>query len=290
MTRIQPISHFVDSLGLKLHVLEWPNISAKHTVLLHHGFLDHAYSWTPVAERLAGQFRVLAIDARGHGDSGWVGAGGYYHFQDYSFDLHSALSQLAPAPVYLVGHSMGGTACGYFAGAFPERVLAYVSIEGLGPPEASFDSAPDRMRLWIDTVAKQQAKSERSFANVAEAAARLKKTNPRLSGDFATFLAEHGTKQAGDGRLRWKFDPLHQSRSPQQFYLQQAIAFWRRIACPVLYVEGEHSPLFGPLGDRVQYFNRCERKTIKNAGHMLHHDQPDTLTDLLLEFLSEHAK
>ena len=66
--------HFVECRGLKIHVVAWGE-SNPQTILLHHGFLDHARSWQPVAEELAEQYRVLALDARGHGDSDWLRGG-----------------------------------------------------------------------------------------------------------------------------------------------------------------------------------------------------------------------
>ena len=69
--------HFIDCRGLKVRVVEWPG-PTDQTILLHHGFLDQARSWDLVAEALAERCRVIAVDARGHGDSGWIGKGGYY--------------------------------------------------------------------------------------------------------------------------------------------------------------------------------------------------------------------
>jgi alpha-beta hydrolase superfamily lysophospholipase len=65
------------------------------TILLLHGFLDHAGSWARVAERLSGH--VVALDLRGHGRSAWVGPGASYHFPEYVADvdaLHRAWSQV----------------------------------------------------------------------------------------------------------------------------------------------------------------------------------------------------
>ena len=62
-------------------------------------------------------------------------------------------------------------------------------------------------------------------------------------------LVVHGTR-AVDAHLRqWKFDPLHQTRSPQPTYAVQARAFWCSVSCPVLYVEGTESDLRLPPAD-----------------------------------------
>ena len=72
---------------LRHHLLEWGG--GDQVVLLLHGFLEHAHVWELVAPRLAeAGLHVYALDWRGHGDSQWIGAGGYYHFADYLPDVH----------------------------------------------------------------------------------------------------------------------------------------------------------------------------------------------------------
>ena len=77
---------------------------------------------------------------------------------------------------------------------------------------------------------------------LAEATRRLQERFPRFSAEVAQHMADWGTRQDQGARL-WKFDPLHQTQSPQPYYVAQARAFWRRVACPVLYVEGRETPL-----------------------------------------------
>ncbi len=124
------------STGLTYNVHEW---GAEHatTIVLVHGFLDLAWGWDEVPARLADRFHVVAPDLRGHGDSDWIGAGGYYHFFDYLADLDDVVRRLGRGKVGLVGHSMGGSVAAYWAGTRPEAVRALVLLEGLGPPEAT---------------------------------------------------------------------------------------------------------------------------------------------------------
>ena len=93
----EPRHRSVDSLGLPIHCLEWGDPDGEPFVLVH-GFLDHAYSWKPFVAELQRRNRrplwIVAPDCRGHGDSGWVGAGGYYHFPDYVLDLDCVIQAL----------------------------------------------------------------------------------------------------------------------------------------------------------------------------------------------------
>ena len=87
--------------GLKLHCVE--RGEGELTLMLH-GWLDHAGSFDLLAPLLPG--RTVAMDFRGHGDSQWVGPGGFYHFVEYIADLDGALEVLSPQePVRIVGHS-----------------------------------------------------------------------------------------------------------------------------------------------------------------------------------------
>ena len=88
---------------------------------------------------------IVAPDCRGHGDSGWVGDGGYYHFPDYVLDLDSVIQALGVQSIKLIGHSMGGTISLLYTGAFPERVIKLALIEGVGPVGMNFADAPLRM-------------------------------------------------------------------------------------------------------------------------------------------------
>ena len=281
--------HVVDCRGLNIHVVEW-GADHERTLLLHHGFLDHARSWDPVAERLARQYRVLAMDARGHGDSAWIGRGGYYFFQDYVLDLDDVIERLAAPPLILVGHSMGGMVCSLYAGTFPGNAAALISIEGAGPPNLGPSEAPALMEEWISGVRKVTGKPERTLAGVEEAASRLRSYNPRLTKEYSLHLARFGTRETEPGKgVQWKFDPLHRTRSPQPFYLEQARAFWRRVTAPALLVRGALSPMtWDPSEDR-ENIPRGRVATIPHAGHMVHHDQPGPLSEAVLTFLKQHG-
>ena len=269
------------------HLLEWGE--AGPVVLLLHGFLEHAHVWDWVAPRLAAAgYHVYALDWRGHGDSEWVGAGGYYHFVDYTADLGFLVRQLAER-VMLVGHSMGGGAAVVYAGTEPDRVQALVSIEGLGLPDFDPAGAPQQFAAWLGDL-DRAAQRRRSSLSLEQAAARLRERLPRFSEAVAHHMATHGSRQTPEGRV-WKFDPLHQTRSPQPFYVAQAQAFWRRVSCPVLYVEGMESKLGLPQAELVERLEMlgARRVAIAGSGHHPHLEQPDDLAAVLIEFLRASA-
>jgi len=285
-----PRDHTVDAQGLAIHYLEWGNPSGEPLLLLH-GFLDLAYSWQPfVAELLAKTqrpLRIIAPDCRGHGDSGWVGAGGYYHFPDYIFDLDCVLRAAGIGQFKLIGHSMGGTISFQYAGTFPSRVNNLVLIEGVGPVGMNFSDAPLRMESWINEVHERGRRHFREYSSVEAGARQLRQTNPRLNEPFALALARKGMKQNDRGKWVWKFDPLHRTAAPQPFYAAQAFAFFQRIECPVLIVDGKESRQTRRTDKHERYDAMRQHRdvVIERAGHMVHHDNPGRLAEVVATFL-----
>lgn len=277
---LDPRDRFVDANRLRLHLLEWGG--GDRVVLLLHGFLEHAHGWDWVAPQLADAgFHVYALDLRGHGDSQWVGAGGYYHFLDYVADLAFVVPQLAER-VAIVGHSMGGGAAILYAGTEPQRVWALVSIEGLGVPDTDPAEVPMRVSDWIGDLRRAVARSRGSTA-IDSAAERIRARFPHLPLEAARHIVRHNQTDRA-----WKFDPLHQTRSPQPTYVAQARAFWSRVSCPALYIAGGDSMLRlneADVEERLASL-RAERAVVPGGGHHPHLEQPSLTAKILIEFLS----
>jgi pimeloyl-ACP methyl ester carboxylesterase len=270
--------------GLSSHVLEW-DAPGDTTFVLVHGFLDNAYGWFEVAPQLGAH--AIAVDVRGHGDSGWVGAGGYYYFMDYVADLDDVIRQLGRERIVIVGHSMGGGIAAYWAGVRPERASAVALLEGMGPPDESNVDVAARAARWIDGW-RTSRREFKPMASIEVAAARLCKHDPLLSEALALQLATHGVRET-DGGPVWKHDPLHLTQGPYPFRRDVAEQFWRRIACPVLIVDGAESKL--NLGEDERASRRAELRNaravrhavVPGAGHMMMRHQPAAIAALLVE-------
>jgi pimeloyl-ACP methyl ester carboxylesterase len=277
--------------GLAYHVLEWePAAATDTTFVLVHGFLDLAYGWREVAARLAARVHVVAPDLRGHGDSDWIGAGGYYHYLDYVADLDDVVAQLARPRVIAVGHSMGGGVVAYWAGARAERPHAIALLEGLGPPDQSEAPLAGRTARWIDGWRAAPRRAPRVLPSLDDAAARLRRHDPLLGEALARDLAAAGTRPASpaeaiDGGVAWKHDPLHVTEGPYPFRRDHAARYWRAITCPVLVVDGERSMLNLPDAERAARRADLARAThvvLPGAGHMMQRHRPAELAELLL--------
>ena len=119
--------------GLRLRVVEWGDPEAT-PVLLCHGMFDHARSFDVLAPLLAARFRVVAMDARGHGDSEWATT---YPWMVDVFSIIQLLHSLE-RPAHLLGHSRGGGQATDAAVRAPDCVRSLVNIDGFGPPKEGF--------------------------------------------------------------------------------------------------------------------------------------------------------
>ena len=131
--------------GLELAALEWGDHSPGPPVLLLHGITGRARDWRQVAAQLPDR-RLIAIEARGHGESDWDPA------EDYSVDAHfsdvaSALDDLGIERCLLVGFSMGGGTAITTAACLPERVAGLVVVDAYPYPQQSHGSA--RIARWV---------------------------------------------------------------------------------------------------------------------------------------------
>ena len=285
ITSVAPQSRYFQSQGLKLHFTDWGNVSAP-ALLLVHGGLDHSRNWDYLAQALAADFHVVAPDLRGHGDSGWA-TGSSYSLADHVYDLTNLVKSEGFDTVALVGHSMGGMVSLTYAGAFPERVLRLVVLDGVTNFPARRPKPADvRIADWAGDLDKLALRKIHRYATVADGADRIVGRNPRLTRAQAMHLAIHGMKRNDDGSFSWNYDPYLRARAPYRLSLDDNTGLWSRIACPTLLVAASESFLPDPEKAGVMsHFKQAELAKVAGAGHWLQHDKPDEVLELLQRFL-----
>ena len=291
-------SHRVALRGLVHHVLTWGDPAAPKIFLLH-GWMDVGASFQFLVDAFARDWYAIAPDLRGYGRSDWQAQG--YWFADYVADLEALVDVFAPGEaVNLVGHSLGGNIVMMYAGARPARVRRLVSLDGFGIPAQSSDAAPSKLAAWLDALASPPEFSP--YPTLAAVADRLQKTNPRLPRDKAVFLAGHWAEEIPDGGARLRSDPRHKLPFPTTYRLDEAIAVWRRIEAPTLWVAAAESaipkwlvdPAEGEAGAdgldavrrRMAHVRDARLIVVRGAGHMLHHDQPVATAAAIEDFVA----
>ncbi len=229
-------SSFIDVRGLRYHLREWGNADADaaHTWIMLHGWMDVSASFQFVVDHLDDEWRIVAPDWRGFGLTDRVTADCYW-YPDYLADLEFILdSVIGNEPAWLLGHSMGGNVALMYAGVRPQRSRAVVNLEGFGLRSTRPEQAPSRFAQWIDEL--RAGATLRDYASRAEVAARLTKNNPRLAPARAAFLAEHWAVPDGAGRFRVAGDPAHRIVNPTLYRIEEVLACWQKVECPVLWV------------------------------------------------------
>jgi pimeloyl-ACP methyl ester carboxylesterase len=283
-----------------------PAASAEPPLLVMlHGWMDVSASFQFVVDALAQQWRVVAPDWRGFGLSDgapgreWSVDG--YAFPDYFGDLDALLDAVSPdAPARVVAHSMGGNVAMLYAGMRPERIAGLVNLEGFGMPATDPARAVERYRRWLDEL--RQPVALRPYATLDDVAARLLRNNPRLPHDKARFLAAHWARplrpgeapDSGQGGAAHGYvlraDPAHKRINPVPYRVDEALSCWAAATAPVLWVTATQRGAFHRFTQTEEYrrrltvIARLTEVEVVDAGHMLHHDQPERLARLIEEF------
>ena len=246
-----------------------------------------------VVDALPADWEVFAPDWRGFGGSYTPhgrGADSYW-FVDYLGDLDCLVEHLSPGqPLNLVGHSMGGNVATLYAGVRPQRVRRLVNLEGLGLRETQASQAPARLSQWLDQLRTPQRFAD--YADLEAVAARLRHNNPRLSRDKANFIAPHWAAPNGRGRYCLRADPQHKQINPYLYRLDETLACWGNISASVLWVLSEHISEWHSFAKSPEYQQRLSviknlrHDRVQGAGHMMHHDQPETVAQIIHSFMS----
>jgi pimeloyl-ACP methyl ester carboxylesterase len=302
---------FVESLGLRLHVVEWGEAEAP-PLLLTHGFYDHARSFDTFAPLLARRYRVLALDSRGHGDSDWPDA---YSWLSDVLDVVNVLRGLG-RPAHVVGHSRGGGLATDAALLFPGGVRRLVNMDGFGPPPEGFQAegmrryqgtVPELLAAFLDwRRANVARRSFRPSPSLDELAARRRQQNPRLSQEWLRYFAARGAReveaenvQAAPGAARsegearakgwvWKVDP-YAARGFGPWRPEWIAPAWRGLAMPMLAIWGDQPDTWGLpdpwRSERLGYVPVLETAVVAGAGHFMHIEKPAETAAFVLDFL-----
>ena len=296
--RASRVEHLTLRGNVRYRIRRWgppsPASAQRPALLLTHGWMDVGASFQFMVDHLADDRQVIALDWRGFGGSAGPAPLDSFWFPDYLGDLDALVEQLSPdTPIDLLGHSMGGNIVMSYAGLRPSRIRRLVNLEGFGLPETSPQEAPARLVQWLDELKAPQTLP--SYASVEEVAERLSRNNPRLRPEHGAWLAQEWAQPGDDGRWHVLGDPAHKRVNPLLYRREEALACWRAITAPVLWVEGADTEVGRRWGDRyprsdfearLGMVSGLKRVVLDDCGHMLHLDQPEALAGAIEAFLA----
>jgi len=255
-------------------------------VVLLHGFPEFWFGWRKQIGALAAEgFRVVAPDLRGYNLSSRPADVADYAADRLADDISGLIRELGAESALLVGHDWGGTVAWTTAMNHPEVVerLAILNAahprrlqEGLGHPRQLLRSwyffffalpwLPERVvRAW-------NWRFFRRFLRDARPAATPEETD--------RYIEAWSQPGAATGMIDYYRRSVRQSQ-------KQAKAQLRPISAPTLVIWGQGDRYLGeslaePARDDVPNLDRVER--VPDASHWVHHDEPELVTQLLVDF------
>jgi pimeloyl-ACP methyl ester carboxylesterase len=256
-----------------LHVLDWAG-SGPAAVLLHGGALT-ARTWDYVALALRADFRLLALDLRGHGASDWADD---YSIESYVSDLVAVVDGLGIERTRLVGMSLGGTVACEFALCHPERTESLAMVDVTSRPVFA---ATVRMRGFMSGF--------RGAATVEEVVEMALAVSPRSDPERLRYRMRALLKRDDDGRLVWKCDRRYRRPSDYAALLEHLAGFEARVpnmAAPFLLARGGESRIVSEdaAHEFTARFPDGRWINITGAGHNVQEDNPRDLADALRAF------
>lgn len=266
--------------GLQLFCREWGNPDAPPLVLLH-GLRGFSGTWRALATALGSQFRLIAFDQRGRGESDWDPDRNYYT-DAYVSDLEVVVDQLGLARFGLIGHSMGGTTSYVYAARHPER-LAGLVIEDIAPGSSVSGAGAER-------IVREMQGMPSGFESWTEARQYWRALRPSLSDTAIEQRVVESLREQPDGRIGWRYDAegIRQVRvAPDPARIVDLWPVVERITTPTLVIRGERSD-FSPAStvSKMCAGNPNIRAiSIAAAGHYVHDDAPAEFALHVREFL-----
>jgi pimeloyl-ACP methyl ester carboxylesterase len=267
----EPKDAFLDAGGLRLHYVDWGG-NGRPLVMVH-GLDRVARTFDHLAVHYTARYRVLAVDMRGHGDSGWDPQG-RYRVEDHVGDLERLVGHLKLTDMVLWGNSTGGRVVQVFAGTHPDLVSHVVSE----------DVGPERPRQIADSYARRVQQEAAGWASEDELRADLRKANPRMSAAVLDPYVRYGTRRDSNGRIVWKRDP----QLVNGFVATDLWRFVRNVRAPILYVLGGRSTIVP--AETQQELRRtlplAQLVTVEGVGHYPSDEKPDEVIRLVDRFLA----
>jgi pimeloyl-ACP methyl ester carboxylesterase len=252
-----PVRAGLDLDGRRLSYLDFGGRG--RPLLALHGHLDQGMMWSGLAAELGPDWRVIAPDQRGHGESDRAAN---YSREGYVADLAASLEHLNVGPVVVLGHSLGGLNAYQLAARHPNLVRALV-IEEIG----AVVSGPSHLDFLLT--------SPYEAATHDELVAGLGAAGPM----FADRL-----RQLPDGTWRLPFHPQDMVESERSNWGDHW-ADWLATGIPALLLVGENSPITMGQAHEMAERRPNTRLVTLHGDHFVHVQDPAGFTGAIQDFL-----
>jgi pimeloyl-ACP methyl ester carboxylesterase len=241
-------------------------------VIILHGLFGMLDNWHLIAQQLSDQYRVITVDLRNHGHSP--------HSDEMSYELMAAdvaklIQELGFTSAHIIGHSMGGKVAMTMANLFPESVSRLIVVD-IAPK--SYEPGHD---VYFRALNLLQSINLTSRSQAEEL---MKPLVPDLT--IRQFLLKNLYRTSeGQYRLRMNVDAIENNYKE----ISGAINFDKPFSKPALFMKGSQSNYIDE-NDEIEIkkmFSNCTIKSIPDAGHWIHADQPERFLAATCQFLAE---
>jgi pimeloyl-ACP methyl ester carboxylesterase len=250
-------------------------------VVLLHGGGQTRHAWGATARVLGSKgWRAVAVDLRGHGESGWDPHG------DYRIDAHvddlRAIGAALGRPFVAVGASLGGITALVAAGESAAELFRGLVLVDIAP--RTEEDGVERV------VSFMSAHLEHGFERIEDAAEAVAGYLPHRPRPSNLEGLRKNLRVGDDGRYRWHWDPAMMTgpwgmdgrRNPER---RERAA--RGLRVPTLLVRGRMSDVLSEEGARhfLELAPHARLVDVSGAGHMVAGDVNDAFTEAVVEFL-----
>jgi epoxide hydrolase 4 len=271
----------------RLHYVE---VGEGPLIVLLHGFPEFWYAWRRQIEPLAAAgFRVVAPDTRGVNLSSKPDGVGAYNVNQLAADIRGLIQERGAEKAMLVGHDWGGTIAWATAMQHPEVVDRLAIVNAAHPRKLSqgLQHHPDQLRrswyfFFFDLPDLPEAVVHANHWHFFRHF--LRDAHPAYTPEeIERYVEAWSQPGASTGMINYY-------RSSVRTPLKQAEEQIRPISAPTLVIWGERDrylrgDLAEPEHDDVPNLARVER--LPDASHWVHHDEPERVTQLLVDFFRE---
>jgi esterase len=276
---VLPAEHDVLAGRIRLHYLDWASPAGGTDVLLLHGGGLTAHTWDLTCLALRPDYRCIALDQRGHGESEWS-PNLDYSLAAHLGDIEQFVAALGLRDFVLVGMSLGGLNSIAFASRHSELLKALVLVD-VGP----------EIRLAGTARIREFVTGEGEFSSVDAVIDRAMSFNPRRDPELLRASLMNNLRQLPDGKWTWKYDRRHYGRfDPMQDSDRAGLALRvPDIGCPTLVVRGAQSDVFHDEDAEKLVRSLPDGRWVKvpDAGHTVQGDNPRDLVRELRKFLAD---
>ena len=265
-------------------------------MLLSHGTGFCAATWAGVAEILADEFELCAVDRRGHGTSTAPPDG--YDVTDFARDAACVVDALGLRDAYAVGHSAGATDLLLCAAERPDAFRRLLVIEPTamdpGEPNVRVDMAPFHTEA-LGAFARRRA----TFATRQEVRDRYTERGIFVGwrSDLLDGFVRDGVADVADGSVRLRCDPAHETAMLRHIFAAMEGTYragqddhpfdgLKRVRCPTLVVTTEHSqPIYATMAAIVERLvPDTSHLHLDGLGHMAAQVDPERVATEVLRF------